>query len=104
MSTKSDFGHRTLVGTFEPAAEDSDPTRTYFNLSLSCTWFYLNFRDADGKLHFAYRTVLGLEGSLHFTCNGSHDGALRKVVMPEGREFFPPAISAWEKTGRSIGR
>ncbi|OBK88460.1 hypothetical protein [Mycolicibacter sinensis] len=88
MSEKGEFGHRTLVGTFEPVAVDADPTRTYFGLSLSCTWFYLNFRDADGKLYFAYRTVLGLEGTLHFTCNESRDGALRKVAMPEGREFF----------------
>jgi hypothetical protein len=88
MTTKGDYGHRTLVGTFDPAADDTDPTQTYFGLSLSCTWFYLNFRDSDGKLHFAYRTVLGLEGSLHFTCNESREGALRKVVMPAGKEFF----------------
>ena len=35
MSSKGDYGHRTLVGTFEPTAADSDPTRTYFGLSLS---------------------------------------------------------------------
>ncbi|MEB3070669.1 hypothetical protein [[Mycobacterium] vasticus] len=96
MSAKSDFGHRTLVGTFEPTGADSDPTRTFFGLSLSCTWFYLNFRDSDGKLHFAYRTVLGLEGSMHFTCNESRDGALRKVSPAPGREFFrgPVATTA----------
>lgn len=88
MTAKADFGHRTLVGTFEPTASDSDPTRTYFGLSLSITWFYLNFRDSDGKLHFAYRGVLGLEGSLHGTCFESRDGALRKMTMPAGREFF----------------
>lgn len=88
MSAKGDYGHRTVVGTYEPSAADGDPTRTYFGLSLSCTWFYLNFRDEDGKLHFAYRTTLGLEGSMHFTCNESRDGALRKIAMPAGREFF----------------
>ena len=88
MTAKADFGHRTLVGTFDPTASDSDPTRTYFGLSLSITWFYLNFRDGDGKLHFAYRGVLGLEGSLHGTCFESRDGALRKMTMPAGREFF----------------
>ncbi|MGB9303182.1 MAG: hypothetical protein WCB92_05735, partial [Mycobacterium sp.] len=88
MTIKADFGHRTLVGTFEPTGSDSDPTRTYFGLSLSITWFYLNFRDSDRKLHFAYRGVLGLEGSMHGTCFESRDGALRKMTMPAGREFF----------------
>ena len=88
MTAKADFGHRTLVGTFDPTASDSDPTRTYFGLSLSITWFYLNFRDSDGKLHFAYRGVLGLEGSLHGTCFESRDGALRKMTLPAEREFF----------------
>jgi len=88
VPNKSDFGHRTIVGTFEPTSTDSDPTRTYFGLSLSITWFYLNFRDSAGKLHFAYRGVLGLEGSLHGTCFESRDGALRKMTMPAGREFF----------------
>ncbi|MGW8815592.1 hypothetical protein [Gordonia terrae] len=88
MTSKADFGHRTLVGTYEPSTSDADPTNTYFGLSLACSWFYLNFRDADGKLHFAYRTVLGLEGSMHFTCNESRDGALRKVEMPVGKEWF----------------
>ena len=87
-NTKGDFGHRTVVGTFEPTLQDADPTRSYFGLSLSITWFYLNFRDSDGKLHFGYRGVLGLEGSLHFTCNESRDGALRKVSVPAGKEFF----------------
>lgn len=87
-NAKGDFGHRTIVGTFDPTMRDATPTLTYFGLSLSCTWFYLNFRDADGKLHFAYRTVLGLEGTLHGTCNEARDGALRKVEMPAGKEFF----------------
>lgn len=88
MSAKGDFGHRTVVGTFDPTGPDGDPTRTYFGLPLSITWFYLNFRDGDGKLHFAYRGVLGLEGSMHCTCFESRDGALRKMTMPTGREFF----------------
>ena len=76
MTAKADFGHRTLVGTFDPTASDSDPTRTYFGLSLSITWFYLNFRDSDGKLHFAYRGVLGLEGGV-----ATHGNLLRVPVM-----------------------
>src|SRR5262249_50880514 len=63
-------------------------------LSLSITWFYLNFRDSDGKLHFAYRGVLGLEGSMHGTCFESCDGALRKMTIPAGRELFRgPAVT-----------
>lgn len=88
MGAKGDFGHRTLVGSYEPRAEDGLPTATHFGLSLAVTWFYLNIRDADGRLYFAYRTTLGLEGSLHFTCNESRDGALRKREMPPGREWF----------------
>ncbi|SBS79130.1 conserved hypothetical protein [uncultured Mycobacterium sp.] len=88
ISAKADFGHRTMVGTYEPVISDSDPTRTFFGLPLSITWFYLNFRDSDGKLHFAYRGVLGLEGSMHCTTFESRDGALRKVALPSGREFF----------------
>lgn len=88
MPAKGEFGHRTIVGTFEPTGVDGDPTRTYFGLPLSITWFYLNFRDSDGKLHFAYRGVLGLEGSMHCTCFESRAGALRKMTMPAGREFF----------------
>ncbi|WP_433598228.1 hypothetical protein ACQPXH_20930 [Nocardia sp. CA-135953] len=98
-NSKGDFGHRTIVDTFEPVAEDGDPTRTYFGLSLMCTWFYLNFRDAEGKLHFAYRTALGLEGSMHFTCNESRDGALRKIELPEGKEFFRGPIQTTVSDG-----
>lgn len=96
---KADFGHRTLVGGFEPSAEDGLPTTTYFGLSLAVTWFYLNIRDADGKLYFAYRTTLGLEGSLHFTCNESRDGALRKMTMPEGEEWFRGPVVTTAKGG-----
>ena len=88
MGNKGDYGHRTLVGAFEPTAHDGLPTSTYFGLSLAVTWFYLNFRDADGTLYFAYRTTMGLEGTLHFTCNKAQDGALRKMEMPAGDEWF----------------
>src|SRR5215813_3784382 len=106
MTGKGQFGHRTVVGSYEPTAEDGDPTQTYFGLSLSCTWFYLNFRDSDDKLHFAYRTTLGLEGSMHFTCNESRDGALRKITMPEGREFFrgPVVTTAADGTYRMASK
>ena len=100
---KGGFEHRPIVGAFDPTPFDSAPTKSYFGLPLMCTWFYLNWRDDEGNLYEAHRTILGLEASVGFLLNAPAGGELRQWAPSADQRFFSgTVITAVDKESHRI--
>lgn len=86
LPPRGDFGHRTVVGAFEPDLEGALHTRTYFGLPNYCTWIYGLLRDAEGRLFNFARTVYGLEVSIQSFFNTNLAGGQLRAFVPERAE------------------
>jgi hypothetical protein len=78
-----DFGHRVVVGAFEPDPADMAVDESHHGLNQQATWLYGFFRDAEGLTYCIERKFVGSLTSGCFVMTQDGDPANELNVHPD---------------------